>query len=725
MAAFGENRVPIIIEVLLKNAAKARQQFTGFLTELDTVQSKTFKNMAKNLGYDIKKNRAFQQGVKGSVAMEQVKEDVAKAGAGVAVKTIKNMQAQQNQAKALTMETEAQKSAQYGFWKVLKMTQDQYVYNTESGVVYQKATGKLADKIRFFTHGLRGFRMELLSVMFGAMNVARGLETLLKPAMAVVGIQQLWNDALEDVFLPVMDAIMPIVETFTDFLSDLGDGAKMVIGVFVLLGLILMKSLFSIAQFSLFTGGLITSLGTLTKALTTNSVALAGNAVASGVASKGQAMLIPPTLAEAGAMTKEGTAGFFAASGLWAMISAAAVATAPFAAFAAVILAIGVAIWQLIEHWKSITKWFKDMYNRIKDALDIGDLWGKMWEYVTNVAITAWDGLTGAWESFWQGFLDIWKIVASWIWDKILKPMLSIFGTGFIVLFGKLQGIFENWSLSWKLVWDYVKLVAFNVWNGIVTGIETFVNGIIKGINWLTNGISKFAKFFGVNLGDLQISEIDLSGIKIDTEPLKQEIASIKEAMRTNTERTNEEINQQVSAWNGWLDNISNSLKGIDEPANSANETISSMQTTADTATTSITTAFSTMTTNITSGESTFTTSVGNMTTAIEKLGTAGETAKEAIKGIDLVQQAIQKTVGSGYIVGVGQVLNEQQIPSPLIGAGAGTAAGLNAGMNINFNPNTTINATISKEVDIDRVKDKLSREWVDELRELIRSGRI
>ena len=39
----------------------------------------------------------------------------------------------------------------------------------------------------------------------------------------------------------------------------------------------------------------------------------------------------------------------------------------------------------------------------------------------------------------------------------------------------------------------------------------------------------------------------------------------------------------------------------------------------------------------------------------------------------------------------------------------------------INFNPSIEVNVEASSEVDIDAIKDKLSREWIDELKEMIR----
>jgi hypothetical protein len=96
--------------------------------------------------------------------------------------------------------------------------------------------------------------MEMLSVMFGAMNAARAFGQLLKPAMTLVGLQETWNQALEAVFLPVMEMIQPIVQAFSDALSNMSEGGKKLIGVFVLLGFILFKGIFTVAQLTLFMG---------------------------------------------------------------------------------------------------------------------------------------------------------------------------------------------------------------------------------------------------------------------------------------------------------------------------------------------------------------------------------------------------------------------------------------------------------------------------------------
>ncbi len=116
---------------------------------------------------------------------------------------------------------------------------------------------KLGRNFRFITNGFKGFRMELLSVMFGAQMVAGAMWGLLKPAMQAVGIFDIWGAILTIVFLPVaMFLLKNVFIPMLNFFQEHPTLSKF-IGFFVLFAAILFTVVAVGAALVLFAGGLI------------------------------------------------------------------------------------------------------------------------------------------------------------------------------------------------------------------------------------------------------------------------------------------------------------------------------------------------------------------------------------------------------------------------------------------------------------------------------------
>ncbi len=120
---------------------------------------------------------------------------------------------------------------------------------------------KVGSRLRTLTHGLRGFRMEMLGVMFFGMGMQKFFTGLLQPALEVVGIFDLWRATLQLLFLPLslllLDFLMPIFL----WLMNLDDGTKLLIGKFALLGLGIGSLLALIGTFALGIGSIILAFG--------------------------------------------------------------------------------------------------------------------------------------------------------------------------------------------------------------------------------------------------------------------------------------------------------------------------------------------------------------------------------------------------------------------------------------------------------------------------------
>ncbi len=142
------------------------------------------------------------------------------------------------------------------FGKVMAMPLQQWQrFNKQQGVFVTKGA-RVANKIRMMTHGLKGFRMAMLGVMFFGMAMSRLFTNMLKPVENVFGVQKLWADMLTVVFLPIMSQLMPLFIQFVQFMMNLPDPVKKAIGVFVLLGAIFGKILFIVGTLALGLGSL-------------------------------------------------------------------------------------------------------------------------------------------------------------------------------------------------------------------------------------------------------------------------------------------------------------------------------------------------------------------------------------------------------------------------------------------------------------------------------------
>jgi len=120
---------------------------------------------------------------------------------------------------------------------------------------------RLVSRFRMSTHGLRGFRMELLSVMFFGKMVSSTLFGLLQPAAEAIGIFDLFRILLEVLFLPVMVAVLPYLLDIMDFFLKLDPNVQLAIGAIVLFGAIVFGILGFLAALRLGLGGLITDFG--------------------------------------------------------------------------------------------------------------------------------------------------------------------------------------------------------------------------------------------------------------------------------------------------------------------------------------------------------------------------------------------------------------------------------------------------------------------------------
>jgi len=99
--------------------------------------------------------------------------------------------------------------------------------------------GRLGMQIKKLFLGFRGFRMEMLSVMFFGMGMKNMFMGLLQPVLQATGIFDLFSAVLTVVFLPILEVLLPYILRFADWLMNLSDRTKLIIGVLTILGIVL------------------------------------------------------------------------------------------------------------------------------------------------------------------------------------------------------------------------------------------------------------------------------------------------------------------------------------------------------------------------------------------------------------------------------------------------------------------------------------------------------
>ena len=123
--------------------------------------------------------------------------------------------------------------------------------------------GRLALRMRMATHGLRGFKMEMLGVMFFGLGMKRFFEGLITPALELTGIMDLFRLTLQMLFLPIAMALLPIIMDITFWIMNWSEETKLMVGKLVIFGIVIGTLLFLFGMFALGVGSMIQALGWL------------------------------------------------------------------------------------------------------------------------------------------------------------------------------------------------------------------------------------------------------------------------------------------------------------------------------------------------------------------------------------------------------------------------------------------------------------------------------
>ena len=147
------------------------------------------------------------------------------------------------------------------FGQVLGMPLDKMKTLNKSFKVMKTTGGQLAFGMRRATHGMRGFRMEMLGVMFFGMMLQRTFSGLIKTSLDWMGVMEVFTLALGILFLPIAGLLLEWALKFLNWVSKLTPEQKKLIGIFVLFGIALGTVLSIIGSFALGIGSLILAFG--------------------------------------------------------------------------------------------------------------------------------------------------------------------------------------------------------------------------------------------------------------------------------------------------------------------------------------------------------------------------------------------------------------------------------------------------------------------------------
>ncbi len=149
------------------------------------------------------------------------------------------------------------------FANVMSQPIGQFQRFVKSGRQANQVGGRLATRFRKLTHGMKGFRMEMLGVMFFGMMMKNMFAQLFNPVMEAFGVMDLFREMLLILFIPIMETLFPIFLKLIEYVINLPEPVKKVIGIIALLGVGLGIVLFIIGSLALGIGSLILVFGGL------------------------------------------------------------------------------------------------------------------------------------------------------------------------------------------------------------------------------------------------------------------------------------------------------------------------------------------------------------------------------------------------------------------------------------------------------------------------------
>lgn len=265
------------------------------------------------------------------------------------------------------------------FGQVMQMPMEGFKKMNENARQMTTTGGRFANGMRMMTHGMRGFRMEMLGVMFFGMAMQRMFMGFLHPVMEAFGVMDLFRVMLLTLFLPIMEAIFPYMLSMMEWFMNLPKSVKKAIGVIVIVGAALGALLMIFGQLFLGIGSIILAWPTMMSIMSTIGTIL--------VPIIAIVMGIIDIFANWGRSTRKVVRGILTViAGVAAII--AIVMGAPALLVAAIVIAVIAIIRVVVKYWDNIKQAFSDgwawvkrtslsAFNWLKDKFSAAGRWVK------------------------------------------------------------------------------------------------------------------------------------------------------------------------------------------------------------------------------------------------------------------------------------------------------------------------------------------------------------
>jgi len=311
-----------------------------------------------------------------------------------------NTQLFNKQMRELKTQVKSVKGFLNGFGVVAGMTQRQFKAFGGSLKNVTNLGVQFGSKMRMWTSGLRGFRMEMLGVMFFGMAMSRMFSQMFQPVSEVFGVFELWRVMLQVTFLPIMAILMPFLISFMEFFMNLPEPVQTVLGVMALLGMIFGKILFVVGTLAL------------------------------GIGSLFQTSTITGLIKFWGLIK-----GFFS----WLLTAAAAT-------IAAVILTIigMVVAWK--ENFNQMKEWVDVLIEGVKNIFGgLIEFFKGLWETISSAMTGDWEGMIEGLKTMWNGVKQFFLGVVGFVVGLIMS-----IGTGALrALKAIIKAILPEFAEDW------------------------------------------------------------------------------------------------------------------------------------------------------------------------------------------------------------------------------------------------------------------------------------
>ena len=127
--------------------------------------------------------------------------------------------------------------ANMGFFKIMRLNGEQFRNVGKKQDKLNKKTGRYAFKLRKAIHGMKGFKMEMLGVMFFGMAMSRMFLGMLKTSTSWLGVWELLSIALGILFLPLAKKLLDWTIKFLKWVTKLTPSQKKFWNQLILVGI--------------------------------------------------------------------------------------------------------------------------------------------------------------------------------------------------------------------------------------------------------------------------------------------------------------------------------------------------------------------------------------------------------------------------------------------------------------------------------------------------------